>query len=256
MANKSSLQKIMSHPDRDEIINKLLLGIDPKDIHENLSIRYGDVGNRSLIISVKDLISFKNNSLDLYKTIQEDLQKTSAALATKQTEELQLSIKESIAYKDAMIKLANNELDIKTMLGNLILACEMRISQIHTLIQEHPEEINTKTERLYTEYMDRLQAGIERWQKYVIGTPDSVVQHNVSVQHIDTHIAVFYEAIKRVLSQMDIESSLLFMELFNEEMNKLKAPKDPSIQTPVEARLAEVKSINDQIQRQINQEDQ
>lgn len=250
---KSTTSKILSHPDREEIISKMLLGISTKDIYDNLNIRYADVGDPSLIISEKELTTFKKNSLDIYRTIQEDLHKTSTALANKDTNNVDLAVKSSPKYKEAMIKLANNELDIKTMLANLILSVENRVAQISDQIQQDPDTINSKTERLLAEYIDRLQNGIERWQKYIVGTPDQTIQHNVSIQHIDSHISVFYEAIRKTLSQMDIETSLYFMEVFNEEINKLKAPVEQKI-TPAEERLAEVKILNDQINQQLTED--
>jgi len=38
--NKNALKKILEHPDKDEIISKLVIGITPKDIHDWLSAKY------------------------------------------------------------------------------------------------------------------------------------------------------------------------------------------------------------------------
>lgn len=249
MSIKSATAKILSHVDRDEIISKLLLGISPKDISDNLNIRYADIKDNSLLISEKDLNAFKKHSLDLYKTIHDDLQKTTSP--TGANIDAQLTITSNPQYKDALLKLANNELDVKTMLGSLILNIENRIGQIFDEIQSDPRNINTRTERLLNEYIDRLQGGLEKWHKYILQVPDQTIQHNISIQHIDSHITIFHDVIKKVLSNMDIETSLLFMELFNEEISKLKAPTEAKI-TPVEERFAEVKIINDQINKQLS----
>lgn len=248
---KNATQAVMEHCDRDEIISKLLLGISPKDIHSNLAVRYGDI-DKKLVISEASIASFKKNSLNIYKTIQEDLQKTSIALATHSADNVDLALKSNPQYKEAMLKLANNELDVKTMMGNLILSVEQRIAQLTDMVQQDPQNVNTKTERLIGEYIDRLNKGLEQWHKYVLQAPDQIVQHNISIQHIDSHIAVFYDVIKRVLAQMDIETSLYFMEVFEEEMSKIKAPAENK-HLPVEERLAEVKILNDQINDKLNQ---
>lgn len=249
MPRPSITEQIISHPDKDELISKMLQSVSSEDIHQNLKVRYGDV-DKQYVLSVKTLETFKKNSLNIYQDIYQDLHKTSNALRTQTPESLDLSIKSSSQYKKAMLQLANNELDIKTMLGNLILSVENRIAQITDLIQRDPENIDTRSERLLTEYIDRLTNALEKWHKYILLVPDHVSQVNVSVQHINQQTTVFYEAIRNVLARMDIEASLLFMELFKEEMDKIKEPQEPKI-IPVEERFAEVKSIHTQISHQL-----
>ena len=246
---RSSTDVILQHPDKDELISKLLQGISPEDIHNNLQIRYQDI-DKKLIVPIKTLDNFKKNSLNIYKTIQDDLRKTSTALV-RSDGDLQLTLQNNPTYRKTLEKLANNELDIKTMLATMIMATETRVAQIFDQIQSDPDNVNTRTERLFNEYLDRLQSAIEKWQKYIIQSPDQIVQHNVSIQHIDNQMSVFHNAITKVLSQMDIESSLLFMSLYKEELEKLQASAEPQI-TPVEERLAEVRSIHDEINKKLS----
>ncbi len=245
----SATDVILQHPDTQEIISKLLQGISPEDIHTNLQIRYQDI-DKKLVVSVKVLENFKKNSLNIYKSIQDDLRKISTSI-TRSDADLQLTLQNNPTYRQTLEKVANNELDIKTMLANMILATETRIAQIFDQIQADPDNVNTRTERLFNEYLDRFQSAIEKWQKYIIQSPDQIVQHNVSIQHIDSQMSIFHNTITRVLSQMDVESSLLFMSLYKEEMEKLQAPTEPQI-TPVEERMAEVKSIHDQINKKLS----
>jgi hypothetical protein len=78
-----------------------------------------------------------------------------------------------------------------------------------------------------------------------------MVQHNVTLQVVDQHISVFHDVIRDVLSKMDLETSLYFMDVFNERMNKLKAP-DKEVGTSSEVRLAEAKLLNETINKKIN----
>jgi hypothetical protein len=101
------------------------------------------------------------------------------------------------------------------------------------------------------EYVDKFSSLLEKANKIINQAPDQIVQHNISVQHIDQHTTVFYEAIKRCLAKMDLAQSMAFMEIFNEEMSKLKDPSNLPIR-PVEERLAEVKVLNEAINQRIN----
>lgn len=247
---KSALQKILQAPDRDEIISKLILGISPKDIHDNLSIRYSNVSEKNFIISEKDLKTFKDTSLDLYKMIKEDMTKTKL-VENNVDEELKLAIQNNSTYRNTIQKLAKDELDLKTMIAEMMISIKMRFDQITDQIQMDPTTVNTRTERLWAEIFDRFDKAFTTYQKYIIQAPDQIIQHNVTVQTIDRHIDVLRDAVKNVLARMDIEASLLFLDMLNEEMEKLKAPSE--IKTaPVEERMAEVKIINDQIIKQLN----
>jgi hypothetical protein len=74
----------------------------------------------------------------------------------------------------------------------------------------------------------------------------------VTLQVVDQHISVFHDVIKEVLSQMDLETSLYFMEVFNEKMAKLKMP-EPNAPPTTEMKIAEAKVLNETINQKINE---
>lgn len=249
--NKTALEKILYHPDRDEIISKLVIGVDPRDIHEWLELKYTNVSEAKFVIAEKSIKSFKDNYLNIYNIIREDFAKARTALATNTEDQLALSIANNTTYQGLVLQTVGKELDLKQAISGLIAAIETRLSQIYDVIQEDPRNINTKIDRVLIEYVDKFGMLLEKAYKIIHEGPDQVVQHNITVQHIDQHTAIFYEAIKRVLAKLDLESSMYFMEIFNEEMGKLKDPNNKTIQ-PVEERLAEVKILNKTINEKVN----
>ena len=251
MANVSAYKKIAQHPDREEIIAKLIIGISPKDVHEWLSSKYTNISESKFVISEKSIKSFKDNGLDIYQDIKADFSKTKAALANGTTDDLELSIKGSLKYKDLVLQTVGKELDLKQSVQMLITMVETRVAQYFDSLQEDPSDMNTRVDRVFIEYINALQALLERAHKIVNNGPDQVIQHNITVQHMDQHVSVFYEVIKKVLSQMDLESSMYFMQLFQEEIGKIQDPANKQIQ-PVEERLAEVKILNETINKRIN----
>lgn len=246
------LKKITEHPDRDEIISKLVLGIDPKDIHEWLSDKYVNVSEAKFIIAEKALKSFKNNQLDVYIYLKEDFGKAKNALANNTESDLELSIKDNPTYKNLVIQTVGKELDLKQSISQLCVAVETRLSQIYDTIQEDPRNINTRIDRVLIEYVNALGGLLEKAYKIINNGPDQIIQHNVTVQHIDQYVNVFYEALKKTMEKMDLESSMYFMEQFNEELSKIQDPANKPIQ-PVEERLAEVKVLNEAINKKINE---
>jgi len=251
--NKSALQKIISHPDKDEIIAKLILDISAKDINEWLSAKYTNVSEAKFVIAEKSIKTFKDNYLDVYTMIQEDIQKTKLAVSTNTMDDLELSIKSNPTYKSKMLELAGKEIDVRQMVARLCVAIETRLGQVFDEIQEDPRNINSRVDRVLIDYAEVLGNLLEKYYKFTESPADLTVQHNVTLQVVDQHISVFHDAIKEVLAQMDLESSMLFMEIFHDKMAKLKiASQEPMLNT--DAKLAEVKLLNETINKKLNNE--
>lgn len=249
--NKNALKKILEHPDKDEIISKLVIGITPKDIYDWLASKYTNSSEKKFVVAEKSISSFQNNYLDIYNMIQEDVVKSKVALATSTEEELALSVQNNPTYKSKMLELASKEIDIRKMVANLCVAIETRVGQVFDEIQEDPRNINTRIDRLLIDYTEALGSTLEKYYKFTEEPAQNVVQHNVTLNVMDQHISVFHDIIKDVLSHMDLEASMYFMEVFNERFSKLKLP--PANASPnTEARLTEAKVLSETIDKKIN----
>ena len=251
--NKNALQKILENPDRDEIISKLVIGISPKDIHDWLSAKYSGVNESKFVVSEKSLKSFKDNYLDIYTLIQEDISKTKQSVNSPDTidNQIDFAVKNNSTYKSKMLELANKEIDVRKIISNLCVAIESRLAQVFDEIQEDPRNINTRVDRLLIEYADSLANILEKYYKFTESPTDQIIQNNITLQVVDQHISIFHDVIKEVLSQMDLETSLYFIEVFNRKMAKLKPPEKESINTDM--KLAEVKLLNETINKKINE---
>jgi hypothetical protein len=249
--NKNALTKILQHPDKDEIISKLVIGISAKDIHDWLKAKYTNVSEAKFVVAEKSIKSFQDNYLDIYNLIQEDIAKSKSAIATSTEEQLALSVQNNPTYRNKMLELAGKELDIRQIVTNLCVAIESRLAQVFDEIQEDPRNINTRVDRLLIDYAEVLGNILEKYYKFTEApVATQTVQHNVNIQVIE-HISILHDVIKDVLSQMDLESSLYFMELFNERFSKLKPPTDKEVPN-TETRLAEAKLLNETINKKIN----
>jgi hypothetical protein len=178
---------------------------------------------------------------------------TRTAVATGTQDQLQLAVKTNPAYKDALLKVANNEWDIEKTMATMAINVETRMAQVFDEMMEDPRNINTKVDRLFAEYADILGNLLDKYHKWKEKpAADQIIQHNVTLQVVDQHISVFHDVIKEVLSQMDLESSQYFLEVFNDKMSKLKPPV-PEDQSNQEMKLAEAKLLNETINKKINE---
>lgn len=251
--NKNALKKILDHPDKDEIIAKLVLDISPKDINEWLAGKYTNVSESKFVIAEKSIKTFKESYLDVYSLIQEDIMKTKQAVATSTEEQLELSVKNNPTYRSKMLELAGKEIDIRQMAAQLCVAIETRMAQVFDEIQEDPRNINTKVDRLLIDYAEVFGNILEKYYKFTEAPTDAqFIQNNVTLQFMDQHILVFQEAIREVLSEMDLESSMLFMERLSEKMAKLKAPEKEVVPN-TDVKLAEAKLLNETINKKLNE---
>lgn len=248
--NKNALTKILDHPDKEEIISKLILGISAKDIHEWLENKYSNVSEAKFVVAEKSLKSFNDNYLDIYDYIKNDLVKAKQSIVSSTQDDLVLSVQDNPTYKSRMLELAGNEIDIKKMLVRMIANIETRAAQVFDSIQENPRDIS-RNDRILIEWFDLLGSNLERFSKIVLGAPDQVIQHNVTVQHIDQHVQLFQEAVRETLAEIDIETSMYFMDKITEKFNRLKPPSEREQNT--EVRLAEAKILNETINKKLNE---
>jgi hypothetical protein len=247
--NKAPLQKILDHPDKDEIISKMIIGSSVKDIYEWLKVKYSNISETKFVISEKHLNTFKDTYLDVYNLIQKDMRQTKAAIVTNSEEKLILSIQKNSAYKEKMLELADKEIDIRKMVATLCVAIESRTEKVFNELQSNPD-INPKLDRLLISYAESLGMILDKYYKFTEVPVTPTIQHNVTLQVVDQHISVFHDVIKEVLAQMDVETSLYFMEVFNEKMAKLKPPSEELIPN-TDIRLAETKILNETIHKRL-----
>src|SRR5574338_1219236 len=253
--NKPVYKKILDHPDREEIISKLVIGVSPTDIHDWLKAKYTNVSESKFVLSEKMVKSFKDNYLDFYNELQQDKAKVAVAVANNTQDQLDLVVKSNPTYKDALVKIAKNEWNIDERMMMMAVNVETRMAQVFDEMMEDPRNINTKVDRLFAEYADILGNLLDKYHKWKEKpAADQVIQHNVTLQVVDQHIAVFHEVIKEILYSMDLEASQYFLEVFNEKMSKLKPP-NPEMGPSQDVKMAEVKLLNETINKKINDDD-
>lgn len=245
---ENTLRKIYNHPDREEIISKLTLGVDAQEIHDWLSTKYGSVGDKKLIFSVKVLKQFKDEYLDIYKQMREDF-----ALVRQEQQnimqDMQATIQNNSSYRNKLNEYIDKEIDIKTMVKNMILAIEARAAQVFDNIQQKPE--NYKMDYVLINWFNSLTMILEKYDQIINGSPDKIIQqNNINIQILDQHIGVFHKVIREVISRLDYDTSLLFVDILNEELKKLKPSTEAPL--PIDVRLNEARKLEEQVSNQLD----
>lgn len=249
--SKNIALKILEHPDKDEIISKLLSGIPVSDISEWLDAKYVSVGEKKFALSDKVISSFQKDYLDIYNIIKDDIAKTKTNKLTAE-EELKLEIQGSPQYHKILEKYVNNEVDIKVIIKRLVATIETRAAQVFDQIQEDPR--NIKMDRTLIEWFNTLTVVLEKYDTILNGNPDQInIQNNINIQIVDQHINVVYNVIKEILSKLDYDTSLLFIDMFNEEMKKLE-PLKAKMVLPQEERMKEAEVLSEVINGKVEKQ--
>lgn len=241
-------KKILQHPDKDEIIAYLISKVPELEIAEKINSKYKSDDNKKYKITASNLSLFKKEYLDVYKMIEKDIK-----LAKKEKEDsipADYNVKSS-AYKAKMLELADKEINIRDMIKNLCMAIEGRIEVIYEEISN--SNTNSKTDTVLIGYANTLTNILDKYYKYTEGSGEGNIinNNNITIQVLDKHVAVFYETIKEVLANMDFETSLLFMEVFNKKMSKIKEPQE--IQTiNTDRKYLEVSAFAEEISDKLN----
>ena len=69
-----------------------------------------------------------------------------------------------------------------------------------------------------------LLNALDKCDKVVNERPDHIVQHNVTVQMVENQTAIFQEAIRETMAEVDPEIAFLFMEKLSLKMKNLQEP--------------------------------
>jgi hypothetical protein len=241
------VQNILEHPNKEEIISKLLIGITPKDIHEWLSATYSDINEQKFILSEKTIKKFQDEYLDIYTHIKDDLVKVKSP-----NEELRDEIISSPSYHKALEKYIDSEIDIRTIVKKMVVNAQERMSQMYDIIQEDPR--NFKADRTIIEWFSALSDILSKYDAILnppnLNNEQINIQNNINIQVLDTHMNMVYDIIREILTMLDYDTSLRFMELWENKMQAIK-PVDTTI-IPIETRLEIVKKLEDQIENKLN----
>lgn len=245
--NKENIAKrFLKHPDKDEIISKLLAGISSADIAEWLRAKYNPLTEKTFIFSEKYITSFKDEYLDFYTAMRQDLEKTKSNITA--TEQIQMEIQGTPAYHKALEKYTDKEVDVKLIIKKLVVNAELRLSQMFDMMQEDP--YNFKPDRTIIEWFNTLMNILEKYDGVLNGSPDQInIQNNINIQVVDDHINVIFNIIKEILTKLDYDTSLLFIDMYNEEIKKIKSTSPT--QLPVETRLKEATMLSETISEKL-----
>lgn len=241
----SDFSKIIDHPESKEIISKLISGDSPKTVSKYLKDKYLQPDESHLRLAANLLQEFLDHYGNQHEYVKKVIQRNND---TKLDKKIAESLLDNTPWKERIIKGIDQEINYINKLDGILTILETRAEQIFDMIQSDPE--NTKTDYIFTKYLELLMLAIEKADKIRNDKPDIKIEHTYTVQMVEKQSMAFQEAIRRVLDRLGSDYSSLFMDLLNEEMDKLNPKNFDNVITPKQIEV-ERKSI-EKLETKIN----
>lgn len=231
MTNRKDWSMISDHPKYDEIVSKIVTGIEPSEIQAWLEMLY-PAGSK-LILSLAILEDFKKSGyMDYFGNVQSDL------LAVKQGKPIDKKVSRALldnrTYQERLNTMAeeqlNAALDIKKRLNAMEKLMQDRMEQIYDVIQEDPRGF--KGDHVILRYFDIWMRTMEFYNRAVNNAPDQIIQHHHTVEYFDKRASLIQDAVREVLMEMDPEVSLVFVDKLNAKMEELEMAQPGAKQPP------------------------
>lgn len=211
---------LLNHPDRQEIVNKTLSNSSPKEIYDWLRLKYPAPDQQDLRLNLNLLKEFaKSNLLDCEAKVNNDI------LVAHEEKIVQKKLSETLlnnkTYQERITQLVDNKIDVKQKFINLETALHARMEQVFDSIQQDPSKVN-KADYTLIKYMEQYLKLLETYNKSINMAPDTIIQHNYTMEYIDNHSAMLQQAIRETLEEMDPQFAFIFVEKIQEKLNNLE----------------------------------
>jgi hypothetical protein len=210
--------KIVRHPDKDELIKMLLNGDSVKAIEAWLKKKYPR--SKRHHISYMTLQKFRADQLNIKGDLLEDLKKKQKSdELISMNAEIKLAVSSSSEYQKKIEEIVSNEMDVARKLLEMEKLISARMEFYFNAVSKG-ENINN--DRVFLEYLNTMRTVMQDWKKYVEGFADKKVEHNVNVNVINDQLKIVKEVVLEILKDMDPSLVLIFVEKLNMRMSGLK----------------------------------
>lgn len=209
--------KVLRHPDKEEIIKMLLNGESVKEVERWIKKKHPR--SKRLQISYMTLQKFRAENLNLKGDVLDDI-KNRRAEVNKQDEALEkkMVIEASSAYQEKIEEIASAELDVTRRLLEMDKLVTSRIEFYYNLLQQGG---SIKEDKIFLEYINTLKSLMQDWKKYIEGVADQKIEHNINFNVINTQVSILKDSVCEILQDVQPELIPVFLDKVNDKIKKI-----------------------------------
>lgn len=213
--------KILNHPDRDLIFKMIGEGRSDRDIEAFLKQKYPLEHHAHLRMTHKTIYNFRSEFMPNGVLSKIALSEAAAPKWIKQNREIAAELAKNSAYQDLLAKVAEEEINTKRELINLMTVLKSRMETYYNALAGNGK-LDERNEKILLEQM-KLLLGILQHQDRAttaggLGTGDV----NVNISIVKDHASIIRDAIRETLSEVDPNLCIEFMERINLKMKELE----------------------------------
>ena len=222
--------KVLNHPDKEDIIRKLLDGESVKEVERWLIQKYPRT--KRLHVSYMTLQKFRTDNLNLRGEVLEDIKNKRAEVDKQSAEaEAKMIINSSSAYQQKISEIASSELDVTKRLLELDALVNSRIEYYFNLLQQGG---SIREDKIMLEYINTMKSLMQDWKKYIEGFADKKVEHNININVINEQARMLKEAVIEVLRELNPELTYNFINSLDLKMRQISYSKNNIIEGSME----------------------
>jgi len=209
--------KVINHPEREQIIEKILNGESVKSIESWLKKKHPK--KRSLQISYATLQKFRKDHLGLEGEVLEDIK---AKRRENDSDEEEMAIKNivnsSSAYQQKIDQIASNKLDADRKILEMLAVVSSRIEfYFNSVVSSNGKDI--RDDKMLMDLINTQKGLVQDWKKYVEGVADQKIEHNINVTVVNEQVTVLKNIVFDVLQDMEPALIPIFVEKVNQKLN-------------------------------------
>jgi hypothetical protein len=209
--------KILNHPDKEEIISKLISGESVKEVEAWLKKKHPKA--KRLQISYMTLQKFRSENLNLKGDVLEDIKNTRTEIINdSKSAEIKAVLAASSAYQEKINEIATSELDVARKILEMDKLISGRMEFYYNALVGGNSS-NIKEDKVFLEYIAAYRALLQDWKKFVEGVPDKTIEHNVNINVINEQVGVLKNIIFEVLQEMAPQLIPVFIDKVNTKLN-------------------------------------
>jgi hypothetical protein len=212
--------KLLKHPDVEEITAALANGESVRSLEAKLKERYPD--KKKFWITSVTLQKFRKKHLKLDGQVLKDIQDAGQAVKMELAErEKEEKIRSLDSYKNKINEIADTKLDVARKILQLDALIETRMEYWFNAISSG-QAAPAKGDDELRKFMDRQMALLTQYKKFVEGMADKTIDHNINITVMNDQVVAIRDAIQECMLEFEPEVAMRFMEKLSARLDNLQ----------------------------------
>lgn len=210
--------KVLVHPEKEEIIRRLLNGESVKEVEKWLKEKHPR--RPRLHVSYMTLQKFRKDYLNLDGEVLDNIKETRKNMdASSEELEIKAILATSSAYQDKLNQIVSDKLDANRKILEMSILVSARMEYYFNIISSQ-EGTKLEKDKMFLELVNAQRGLMQDWKKYVDGVADQKIEHNININVINEQVNVLKSIVFEVLQALDPRLIPAFVEKLNARLEQ------------------------------------